>query len=120
VYTLSLRSADLVLRYEEIESASQHVAAALGIGELPPVPLVNSTDRARSGLADLASRERCERVVRYHRPYRHEWGYTDEAPSRFDRLRYELLVRTKEVERRRVDSLLKKRVAEEAGSDARA
>lgn len=113
VYTLSLRKADLVLRYEAIELASQHVAEAIGVGALPPVPQVNSTDRVRSDLAELASAERCERVVRYHRPYRHEWGYTDEAPSRFDRFRYELLVRAKEVERRRVDSTLKTKLAKE-------
>jgi hypothetical protein len=120
VYTVSLRAADLVLRYEEIESASQYLAAALGTGELPPVPHLNPTDRKRSDLAELASPERFDRVVRFHRPYRHEWGYTDDAPGRFDRFRYELLVRMKEVERRRVDSLLEKRVAEKAASDATA
>jgi hypothetical protein len=117
VYTLSLRAADLVLRYEEIGAASQYVTAALGVGELPPVPQVNSTDRARSDLSELASPGRYERVVRYHRPFRHEWGYTEEVPSRFDRLRYEMLVRTKEVERRRVDPLLKQRLGGEGSSD---
>jgi hypothetical protein len=120
VYTLSLRHADLVLRYEDIELAAQHVAEALGVDELPPVSQVNTTDRVRSGLAELASPDRHERVVRYHRPYRYEWGYTADAPSRFTQLRYEVLVQAKEIERRRVDSLLKKRVAEEAASDATA
>jgi hypothetical protein len=120
VYTLSLREADLVLRYEEMESAPKYVAEALRVGELPPVPQINTTDRARSDLAALASDERYERVVRLHRPYRHEWGYTDEAPNRFDRLRYEMLVRMKEVERRRVDSLLEKKVANERASDGTA
>jgi hypothetical protein len=117
VYTLSLRAADLVLRYENIGTASQRVSAAIGVGELPPVPQANRTDRDRSNLSDLASPERYDRVVRYHRPFRHEWGYTDEIPSRFDRLRYESLVRMKEVERRRVDSLLKQRLAGEGLSD---
>lgn len=114
VWALSLRRADLVLRYEQIDQVPGLVARLLAIDDLPPVPHVNETDRDRRGLQELASTTQYQKALRYHRPYRFEFGYTDSAPSSPDRARYELLLRAKDVERRRNDRLLRSKLA--AGS----
>ncbi len=108
VYVLSLRECDVVIRYERLQEDVAQLSERIGAGRLPEVPTVNETDRVRRDLSDLVSAKNYARVERLHRAYRHEFGYTTTPPRRTDRIRYEALIRAKDLERHKQDDALRR------------
>ncbi len=106
-----IRRADLVIRYEQFDADVGEMARRLGVTDVPPVPVMNTTPRPDHNAAELLTPQNLARLRRYHRPFRSEFHYTDEKPRIDDTLRYEVVLRLKAVRRRRNDSLLRAKVA---------